>query len=71
MSLVELTRPDDSPVAINPDEIVHLAPVPTEGPTMGPLKKGTRIQFRNFTHQDVKELQDVVVAKINASRGKG
>jgi hypothetical protein len=68
MSLVELTRPDGSPVAINPDEVVQLAPVPSQGPLMGPLAKGTRIVFRNQTHQDVKELQDEVIAKINTSR---
>jgi hypothetical protein len=68
MSFVMFTRPDDSPVAINPDEVVHLAPVPTDGPLMGPLTKGTRIVFRNQSHQDVKELLDVVVARINASR---
>lgn len=64
MSLVLLTRPDGSPVAINPDEIVHLAPVPATGP----LSTGTRIVFRNQSHQDVKELIDVVVAKINEAR---
>jgi hypothetical protein len=68
VSLVMFTRPDDSPVAINPDEVVHLAPVPTDGPLMGPLTKGTRIVFRNQSHQDVKELLDVVVARIDASR---
>lgn len=68
MSLVMFTRPDDSPVAINPDEVVHLAPVPTDGPLIGPLTKGTRIVFRNLSHQDVKELLDVVVATINAAR---
>ena len=68
MSLVQLTRPDGSPVAVNPDEIVHLAPVPTSGPLMGPLSTGTRIVFRNQSHQDVKELLDVVIAKIDASR---
>jgi hypothetical protein len=68
MSFVMFTRPDDSPVAINPDEVVHLSPVPTDGPLMGPLTKGTRIVFRNLSHQDVKELLDVVVARIDASR---
>jgi hypothetical protein len=68
MSLVILTRPDGSPIAINPDEIVHLAPVPTSGPLMGPLTAGTRIVFRNQTHQDVKELIEVVVQKINDAR---
>lgn len=68
MSLVMLTRPDGSAVAINPDEVVHLAPVPESGPLMGPLSTGTRIVFRNLSHQDVKELLDEVVAKIDASR---
>ena len=68
MSLVQLTRPDGSPVAINPDEVVHLAPVPTSGPLMGPLTTGTRIVFRNQSHQDVKELLDAVIARINAAR---
>ena len=69
MSLVLLTRPDGSPVAINPDEIVHLSPVPTTGPLMGPLTIGTRIVFRNQSHQDVKELIDVVVKGIDNARG--
>jgi hypothetical protein len=68
LSLVQLTRPDASPVAINPDEVVHLSPVPTDGPLVGPLRVGTRIVFRNQSHQDVKELMDVVIAKIDASR---
>jgi len=68
MTLVMLTRPDDTPVAVNPDEVVHLAPVPTSGPLMGPLTKGTRIVFRNQSHQDVKELLNEVVARIDASR---
>jgi hypothetical protein len=71
MSLVQLTRPDGSPVAINPDEVVHLAPVPTSGPLMGPLTSGTRIEFRNQSHQDVMELLDVVIAKIDAARAQG
>jgi hypothetical protein len=69
VSLVQMTRPDGSPVAINPDEIVHLAPVPSTGPLMGPLTVGTRIVFRNQSHQDVKELFAEVVARINAARG--
>jgi hypothetical protein len=69
MSMVQLTRPDGSPVAINPDEIVNLAPVPTNGPLMGPLTIGTRIVFRNQSHQDVTELLAVVVEKIDAARG--
>lgn len=68
MSLALLTHPDGSPVAINPDEVVHLAPVPTGGPLMGPLTTGTRIVFRNQSIQDVKELVDVAIAEINAAR---
>ena len=68
MSFVRLTRPDGSPVAINPDEVVHVAPVPASGPLMGPLSKGTRIVFRNQSHQDVRELLDEVIARIDAAR---
>ncbi|MGI8569169.1 MAG: hypothetical protein ACR2KT_08945 [Methylocella sp.] len=66
MSFVRLTRPDGSPVAINPDEVVHLAPVPASGPLMGPLSTGARIVFRNQSHQDVRELLDEVIALIDA-----
>ncbi len=68
MSFVRLTRPDGSPVAINPDEVVHVAPVPASGPLMGPLSKGTRIVFRNQSHQDVRELLDEVVSRIDVAR---
>jgi hypothetical protein len=68
MSFVRLTRPDGSPIAINPDEVVHVAPVPASGPLMGPLRKGTRIVFRNQSHQDVRELLDEVIAQIDAAR---
>lgn len=68
MSLVQLTRSDGSPVAINPDEVVHLAEVPTSGPEMGPLSTGTRIVFRNQSHQDVKEPLEAVIEKINRAR---
>ncbi|MGH6846423.1 MAG: hypothetical protein ACREC0_02970 [Methylocella sp.] len=68
MSFVRLTRPDDSPVAINPDEVVHLAPVPASGALMGPLSAGTRIVFRNQSHQDVRELLDEVIARIDTAR---
>ncbi|MGH6839767.1 MAG: hypothetical protein ACREDT_13415 [Methylocella sp.] len=68
MSFVRLTRPDGSPVAINPDEVVHLAPVPASGPLMGPLSTGTRIVFKNQSHQDVRELLDEVIARIDAAR---
>ena len=64
MHFVQLTRPDDSPLAVNAEEIVHLSPVPVSGPLMGPLTHGTRITFRNQSHQDVKELIDAVIAKI-------
>jgi hypothetical protein len=67
MSFVRLTRPDNSPIAINPDEIVHLAPVPESGALMGPLSTGTRIVFRNQSHQDVRELLDEVVARLDAA----
>jgi hypothetical protein len=68
MSFVRLTRPDGSPIAINPDEVVHAAPVPASGPLMGPLSTGTRIVFRNRSHQDVRELLDEVIARIDAAR---
>ena len=68
MTFVRLTRPDDSPVAINPDEVVHAAPVPASGALMGPLTTGTRIVFRNQSHQDVRELLDEVIARIDAAR---
>jgi hypothetical protein len=67
MSFVRLTRPDGSPIAINPDEVVHLAPVPESGPLMGPLSKGTRIVFRNQSHQDVRELLGDVIDRIDAA----
>lgn len=62
---IVFTRPDDSPVAVNSDDVVNLAPVPKSGATAGPLTEGTRIVFRNKTHQDVKELFEVVVARLN------
>jgi hypothetical protein len=68
MSFVRLTRPDGSPIAINPDEVVHAAPVPASGPLMGPLTTGTRIVFRNQSHQDARELLDEVIARIDAAR---
>jgi hypothetical protein len=66
MSFVRLTRPDGSPVAINSDEVVHAAPVPASGALMGPLATGTRIVFKNQSHQDVRELLDEVIALIDA-----
>jgi hypothetical protein len=65
MRTISFTRPDDTPVAINPDEVVSFAPVPTEGPLIGPLKVGTRIVFRNKTHQDVKELYEEVARRLS------
>jgi hypothetical protein len=67
MAFVTFTRPDDSPVSINSNEILSLAPVPTEGPTIGPLTVGTRIAFKNGRHQDVKELVEAVERKLNAA----
>jgi len=68
MSFVRLTRPDGSPVAINPDEIVHAAPVPASGALMGPLSTGSRVVFKNQSHQDVRELLDEVISLIDAAR---
>lgn len=65
MSFVEFTRPDGSSVAINTAEVLKFAPVPTDGPLMGPLKKGTRIYFLNKEHQDVKELQSEVLKRLS------
>jgi hypothetical protein len=65
VAFVQLTRPDGSAVAIKTDEVLKFAPVPTAGPLMGPLSTGTRITFRNGTHQDVKELEDEVLRRCN------
>ena len=67
MAFATFTRPDDSPVSLNTAEILSLAPVPPDGPLMGPLKVGTRIAFKNGRHQDVKELVDAVERKLNAA----
>ena len=67
MAFVSFTRPDDTPVSINTVEVLSFAPVPTEGPLMGPLKVGTRIAFKNGKHQDVKELVETVERKLNAA----
>ncbi len=64
MAFVQFTRPDNTPVSVNSEQIEKFAPVPTSGPTMGPLKKGTRIYFLNKNHQDVKELQDEVQRRL-------
>ena len=67
MAFVTFTRPDDSPVSINTVEVLTFAPVPADGPLMGPLKVGTRIAFRNGKHQDVKELVEAVEKRLNAA----
>jgi len=59
MPFVQFMRPDGSPVTVNSDEIVEMAPTPASG---------TRLVFRNQTHQDVNELLDVVVARIECAR---
>ncbi len=71
MSFVRLTRPDGSSIAIHPDEVVHAAPVPASGSLMGPLTTGTRIVFGNQSHQDVRELLDDVISRIDAARSAG
>ena len=65
MAFIDLTRPDDSPVVVNTEEILMLTPVPPAGATSGPLTEGTRIEFRNKMHQDVKELIEAVRQKLN------
>ena len=67
MSFVRLTRPDGSPVAINPDEILRAAPVPASGALMGPLSTGSRVVFRNQSHQDVRELLEALRKKLGLS----
>lgn len=67
MAFVTFTRPDDTPVSINTVEVLSFAPVPTDGPLMGPLKIGTRIAFKNGKHQDVKELVEAVEKTLNAA----
>jgi len=67
MAFVSFTRPDDATVSINTIEVLSFAPVPTDGPLMGPLKVGTRIAFRNGKHQDVQELVEAVERKLNAA----
>jgi hypothetical protein len=67
MAFVQFTRPNNSPVSVNTTEIVTCAPVPTDGPLAGPLNDGTRINFKNGTHQDVKERVAEVTQKLNAA----
>jgi hypothetical protein len=66
MAFVEFTRPDNSPVVVNSAEVNSFSPVPPDGPLAGPLKKGTRINFKNGHHQDVKELVPEVTKRLNA-----
>jgi hypothetical protein len=65
MAFMQFTRPDDSPVVINSAEVVDFAPVPPDGALAGPLKQGTRIKFKNGTHQDVKELVEEVTKRLS------
>jgi hypothetical protein len=67
MAFVMFTRPDDTQVGVDSRKVVTFAPVPTSGPTMGPLKEGTRIVFENKTHQDVKELVPEVQRRLNGA----
>lgn len=69
MSLVTFTRPDGSPIVVNPDSIISFAEVPS-GALAGPLTHGTRIVFANQTHLDVKELVTQVTDHINAARAQ-
>jgi hypothetical protein len=61
---MQLTRPDDTPVAIRVSAVLKVAPVPTSGATAGPLKSGVRILLQNGDHQDVKESFAAVMAKL-------
>jgi hypothetical protein len=65
MAFVQFTRPDGTPVSVSTEEVLRFAPVPTSGPLMGPLTEGTRIEFKNGTHQDVCELQQEVENRLN------
>jgi hypothetical protein len=65
MAFVQFTRPDGSAVNVNSEEVLRFSPVPTAGPLMGPLTEGTRIEFKNGRHQDVRELQAVVAERLN------
>ncbi|RYG82560.1 MAG: hypothetical protein EON59_14115 [Alphaproteobacteria bacterium] len=67
MPFVTFTRPDDTEVAVNTAEVLKVAPVPTSGPTMGPLLDGTRIYFISKEHQDVKELLEEVTRRLNSA----
>jgi hypothetical protein len=66
MPFVFFTRPDDTPVAISTDKVLRFSPVPDPKTALGgPLKEGTRLQFTNGEHQDVKELVQEVAQRLN------
>jgi hypothetical protein len=66
MPFVFFTRPDDTPVAISTDKVLRFSPVPDPKSALGgPLKEGTRIQFTNGEHQDVKELVQEIAQRLN------
>ena len=67
MGYAQFTRPDGEPVYLKTEDIQDFAPVPSDGPLMGPLSQGTRITFHNQTHQDVKELADDVERRIGST----
>ena len=67
MPFIRLTRPDDTEVHLNTDEILQFDPVPPGGVLAGPLDKGTRVTFKNRSHQDVKELCSEVAKLIDAA----
>jgi hypothetical protein len=67
MGYAQFTRPDGEPVYLKTEDIQDFAPVPSDGPLMGPLSQGTRITFHNQTHQDVKELADDVERRIGSA----
>lgn len=67
MSYAQFTRPDGQPVYLKTEDVQDFAPVPADGPLMGPLSEGTRITFHNQSHQDVKELAAEVQRRIAAA----
>ncbi len=64
MSFLRFTRPDGTPVEINPDQIVSYSAVPDGGSLAGPLATGTRLVLANGLHQDVSETPDEVASLI-------
>ena len=60
MSNLKLTRADNSTVVVNLDQIACFAALPVIGRLHGLLEIGTRIEFHNGTHQEVKETADVI-----------